>query len=745
MAWCTSKTVKAEYGVGMKEILLRVRDVLIKERVLLRGSVAEYLLVAVIYAVITIILTNGVLLHIGTQLFTGGSGDATAGFLWLNYADPGINPILSHTNLVNYPEGEQLGGPTFITYLVLWLPLRALSFLFGPVAGLNLMMLFGFLLAGMSGYWLLKRLTGSKLIAFFGGYAIAFVPYNLYKSVSHLAYLYCFPFVLMIAAFYGVWRKPNLLRAVLFAGTIALAFYTDGYYLLIGSVTVACLLFAGLLMSFFNKSERGYFVKRLRAFAIAAGALAVLCIPILYIQVSQGSQVSSMLSSSRATDPASEMRAYRTRWEDFLLPSGQHPVWSLSDSFRQVSAYKELRSTPSECMNYIGYVVLILVAAGFVLLMMHRLARRYSGLAKVDVRTRQQLIFFGIILAVAIPVFLSFMFSPATEFMGRTIYLPGQIMAHFGVGFWRVLARFFIPLHIFMVIFAALVLNIIYKALSERKNKKILAKIIVIGAIVLTGFEFLTTHNTPSFDFQKMPEGYTWLKNQKDIKVVAELPMVDALDGMTSYYVTAQIVHGKDLVNMKEPSTDRLNNAIGGIDNPESINLAYDRGAQAIITHDIACRDSVAWGRIIYKGNPDTSDPLCIYRLERPVDVDKKFAVFGDGFQYTPVRRKPYSQDIVVTNSVAKIQAVDPTLTHAASGRAVLTTKLVYVSDAILHGMWSITQDNNVIGEGAVADRLTNISITDFDTSKPLILKLYYDNNVPVKDITTYLSGTVVE
>lgn len=724
----------------MDKIIQWLRRVFTVNRRFLNGTLAEYLIVAAVYTGVTVVLTNFVLLNIGTQLFTGGSGDATAGFLWLNYADPGIEPALSPTNLVNYPEGEQLGGPTFITYLALWLPLRILSFLFGPVAGLNLMMLGGFLLAAMSGYWLLKRLTGSKLIAFFAGYAIAFVPYNLYKSVSHLAYLYCFPFVLMIGAFYGVWQKPNLLRALLFACTIALAFYTDGYYLLIASISVACLVLAGLVLTFLSRQERKRFITRLRAMSIAAGTLVVLCIPILYVQLSQGSQVSSMLSNSRATDPASEMRAYRARWEDFLLPSGQHPVWSLSDDFRQVSAYKELRSTPSECMNYIGYVILLLTIVGFILLLTYRFARKYSGLSRTDARTRKQLIFFGVILVISIPIFLAFMFSPATEFRGHTIYLPGQIMAHFGVGFWRVLARFFIPLHILLVIFAALVLNIIYKELSQRRGKKRLAAGVVLCAVVLTGFEFLTTHNMPSFDFRNMPAGYTWLKEQKDIEVVAELPMVDALDGMTGYYATAQIVHEKKLVNMKEPAADRLNNAIGSIDNPETINLAYQRGAQAVITHNIDCRNTVSWGYLLYRGQRSKDDPLCVYRLERPVDQDGNFAVFGTGFQYTAVRQQPYRQEITVDSNNANFRIVDRSLQANPSGRAAtLTGTLRYVSDTLRDGTWMIKQGGKVLAAGGLEGQRTRINVGGIDTMQPVSLEIIYGDGTPVRDITTSL------
>lgn len=730
-------------GVTRKVTKNSIKNLLFRKRHFLRGTIFEYIVTGILYGVITVALTGGVLLHINTQLFTAGSGDATAGFLWLNYADPGINPDLSHTNLVNYPSGEDLGGPTLITYSALWLPLRVLSYMFGPVAGLNCMMLIGFLGAAMSGYWLLKRLTGSKLIAFFAGYAIAFVPYNIYKSVSHLAYLFCFPFVLIFASFYGLWRRPTKRRAVIAALAVALAFYTDGYYLLIGSVTIACLVFTAYLVMLLDRKERAYIAVRTRMIAFAALVLFVCSLPIGYVQLSQGSKVATTLSSSRAGDPMEEMRAYRSRWEDFLLPSGKHPVLSHNKTFELVSWEKELRSTPSECMNYIGYGVLTLTVIGFILLIVYFLRRKYSSInLYVPMAARKPLFIFGAFLVICIPVFLSFMFSPMTAIHGHTIYLPGGILAHFGIGFWRVLARFFIPMHVLFVIFAALVLNILY-SYTLRNRKQSLRVGIVIFVTLFTSFEYLTTYNTPVFDFTKLPTGYYWLKKQENIKVVAELPMVDALDGMTGQYVTAQIVHGKKLVNMKEPSVDRLNNAVGGQSNPEAINLAYDRGAQAVITHDVPCINNPVWGSLLYdESKHDTRARMCIYKLERPINNDDDYILFGNGFTYTPVRVKPYEQSALIGAPTSTMRVTDQNF-RDVTGKVRITAKLEYVSDATLSVSWAVSQNGTVLTRGTSSSRMSDIKFTA-DAASPINLTVTYNtNNLTVNDVDTYLYDTV--
>lgn len=297
-------------------------------------------------------------------------------------------------------------------------------------------------------------------------------------------------------------------------------------------------------------------------------------------------------------------------------------------------------------------------------------------------------------------------------------------------------------MHIFFVVFAALVLNIIYRYVLKDRKKSLRIGLVVF-VIAFTAFEYLTTYNTPSFDFTKMPSGYTWLKQQKDIKVIAELPMVDALDGMTGQYVTAQIVHGKKLVNMKEPSVDRLNNAIGGADNPEAINLAYDRGAQAVITHDQKCIAQPRWGSLLYdESKHDDRAKLCIYRLERPIDSDDTFVLFSDGFMYTPVRVKPYEQSAKIALPVSSLELTDQDF-RKISGTVRVSTQLRYISDLQLNVVWRVSQGEAVVSSGETTARNTKITF-NADASKPVTVSIEYKtNHLTVKDVDTYLYDTV--
>src|SRR4051812_29823276 len=98
-----------------------------------RKSIFEFCIVVLIFIVLSCILTNGVIFNINTQLFTAGIGDATSGFLWLLYADNTTSYLHAHTNLVNFPYGENLWSPLYTTWLLVLGPLWIVSRFLSPI------------------------------------------------------------------------------------------------------------------------------------------------------------------------------------------------------------------------------------------------------------------------------------------------------------------------------------------------------------------------------------------------------------------------------------------------------------------------------------------------------------------------------------------------------------------------------------------------------------------------------------
>lgn len=673
-----------------------VRTFLLVRRVILNGSLLEYALVFAAFLIFTILLTNLVAFSAGSQLFVSGPGDGTAGFLWLNYVDRSLSVILSSTDFVNYPYGEQLGSASFITYSTLWLPMRVLSFIFGPVISLNLVTFAGFILSGMSMYWLVKKLTNSVWIALFAGYAVAFTPYALVKSSAHLAYIFSVVFVLIIGAFIGVWKRPTILRAVIFAAAIAGAFYTDGYYVLLASVLVFCLCAGGVVHGILSRFSLKDFWKRIKYLLVSVAALAVFLTPIAIVQLTQGDQIRGNLASARS-DIVNEMNAYRAWPIDFVLPPATNPILEDNEDFIELNQVRNSRSNHSENSNYMGVFILLLIGVGGALLAV-ALWRWIRGKTAASSHEAKNFLLIGSIGAVTLSVMLAFMLSPYVTILGMTFYLPGQLFLDYDISYWRVMSRFYVPLHVMAVLFAAITLALVLKKANFTKSSGALKKTgiaVVLVVWLITGLEYATTINRPSFDFNRLPAAYTWLRDQADIDVIAELPLVDPLDPRTADYVTAQIFHGKKLINMKEPAEGRTNNTTGSYDNPETANYILSRGAQAVVLHEKSCDISLDWASLVHESQSYLPEKrMCIFKVNSDTQFDNAFAVYESGVVVGA--RYPKTDEITLNGQPLTVSLTDSSFVKAYDGGVDLT---VNVSCGTAPS-WAVVQASQTVAVG---------------------------------------------
>jgi len=692
-------------------------------RPFLRGNYMEYLIVFLVFTVLILLYTGSVALNMTTQLFAS-QGDATAGFLWLNFADPGINPFLSPTDYVNYPYGESLGGPTFIAYTALWLPLRFMSFLFGPVAGLNIVMYWGFVSAALASYWLLKRLTGSVSVSLFAGFATAFVPYAMYKSSGHLAYIFSYVFVLIVAGFIGVWSRPTKLRALLLAGSIALAFYTDGYFVLLASVLVAGLCLSGILFALISRMRWHEVWRRIRMLVLSAVFLVGMLLPIAFVQISQGDKVGEMLSSARSSI-RQEIKEYRANVVDFILPAGSNPFFQNSSDFHAMHASKNNRSNAGESTNYIGFILIFFSVVGAILALVWVFFRRHSSLKRIDKHTRDKFLLTTCIAVCVVPLMISFMFSPEVYVLGVRIPLPGALLVHFDISLWRVMSRFFVPLHAVIAIFAAFSLWIVLKIIIRKRLTSRWGSVVSVGVVAIFGIllagEYATTVHSDPFDFTKVAKGYHWLKEQKNIDVIVELPVVDPLDHRITEYITAQVVHGKKMVNMKEPSNMRLTDTLGFSTNEETIDWAYQRGANAAVTHGDRC-NAVPWGQLVFRDDKDVKKAMCVYMITSPPSMDELFVLYGEGFTHSPNQPDP-SVTVFNKGRATLYITKDNFKKDSLEGHAVFEGILTAGSGNVLQTQWIVRQQGATVYKGEIKSGETPFAI-EVDTSLPVEIEI---------------------
>jgi len=602
-----------------------------------RGTIREYIGVTVLFIALVVPLTNFTLFHITHQIFSG-PGDATAGFLWMNAINHTIDPIVGFTNVVNYPFGQDIGGWTLVSYLAYWLPMRVLSFFFGPVAAMNIMMAYAYTSAAVAMYWLIKRVTNKKALAFFAGYAAAFGPYAMLKSVGHFSYIFSAIFPILIGIFISLWTSPTRKKAIIFGLLAAVPFYTDGYFMLMAAVLYVSMIATGIV-SLAVKRSRNMLRQYTICMAVAFAALLVALSPLFAIQKLNGSSINAQLQNNRS-DIVGEIHAYRSNVADFFLPPFNSASLENDTNLAKLHAYNNQRSNGSENNDFISPVFYIFGALGVVSAAVWVFKKKWSSLN--DLSSEERVGLFMLIGVCAIGAVLAFatMFSPDASVHGIRIPLPGELLIKYNISLWRVLSRLFVLFNILIVILG--IVGIWLFVGKNKHGKSVYFPTLLLCAVVTVYF-YAQNFPTRPFDFNTgLPGTYYWLKDQKDIKSIAELPIVDPLDGHAGDYATAQIIHGKKLMNLKDPTNVRVNNALGTLKNPEVANLLRDRGIDAVIdrTHQ-ACAPDNTVGKLIHAEtnvkyydlqlNKPTRINMCVYKVSK-AKTDPAFVRFDKGF-----------------------------------------------------------------------------------------------------------------
>lgn len=712
--------------------------VLSRYRPLLAGSFLEYLIVTLVFFLITSTVMGFIPFYgLDHVIFSNNASDATAGLVWANTVDNWSGFFASYTDMTNYPVGESLVNPYVITGILLWTPVRILSFIFNPITAINLITIGGFMSTAIAMYWLLKRLTGNIAIAFFAGFAVAFFPYAIAKGSAHLAYTYNVFFVLLTAAFIYFWRNPNWKSVLLFAFAIAVPFYFDGYFILLTAVLVGTFVIAGLVYAWILKQGWGYIWKRAKLLCLGFVAVLLLVSPIAIYSLSSIKEVSSNLASSRS-DISLEIPYYKTWLIDYILPAQDNPILT-NETISNIQDYRASRSDALSYTSYLGFVNIILAVLGLVMFALGVLATRvkklkkYSSYMKMSSRDQSHFMLLSTIFIVTAVVCVGFMLSPEVTVLGKTIKMPGYIFILFDIGLWRNLSRFSGPLEVVLVLYAAysLWLALKYSRFMKKlslKKVKIVSSAIILILIGFMTIEYLNPINIPSYDTRNVDKAYQWLEQHPDVEVVAELPSVDPLDNLATTYATLQLSHKKKLVNPKMPEHRIINNTLGSLENDETVDWFIARGAQAVIVHAMpkSC-PQVSWGKLELR---DDSTETCLYMVVNTTKRDGLFAVVKSGVDATPNYTEG-SKNTMRLNSDTIVMELTDSNFDKAKGRncpSHISFEIYnWNRNSPIEGSWTITQDGAIKATGHVGPVKSDVS-ADVDCSKEVILKIDRQN-----------------
>ncbi len=150
------------------------------------GKAGPRVLVAALYAVLTVLLTYPLILHLTTHHVGESGGDARVylwNLWWVKTALLKLHSSPLQTDYIFYPTGIGLALHTLaLGQGLLFIPLSAL---FGDVAGANAIVLSTFLASSLGAYALARHLGAGREGAFLAGLVFAFCPYRLARLAGH--------------------------------------------------------------------------------------------------------------------------------------------------------------------------------------------------------------------------------------------------------------------------------------------------------------------------------------------------------------------------------------------------------------------------------------------------------------------------------------------------------------------------------------------------------------------------------
>lgn len=190
------------------------------------------LLPALFYFLSFCLLTWPLVRDFSTRFFTD-DGD---GFMniwnlwWINTAvtQPSVHPSIWHTSLLHWPFGTTLLGQTLNPFNGL-LAVPLLRFMSLAQAH-NTIVLFSFVMSGVTAYWLACYLTRSFWGSLLAGYVFTFSSYHFAHYYGHLNLISMEWIPLFVLCWYLLITRPSLWMGIASALTLWLVLLCDYYY-----------------------------------------------------------------------------------------------------------------------------------------------------------------------------------------------------------------------------------------------------------------------------------------------------------------------------------------------------------------------------------------------------------------------------------------------------------------------------------------------------------------------------------
>lgn len=318
-----------------------VKDVIVK--------IAKHgLAPATLYFTLFCLMTYPLILDFSTLFFT----DAGDGFMniwniwWVNSAvtQPSVHSTIWHTDMLHWPFGTTLLGQTLNPFNgLLSVPLLKVMAL---VQAHNTVVLFAFVMSGVTAYWLSYYLTKSFWGSMVAGFIFTFSAYHFAHYHGHLNLISLEWIPLFILCWYILITRPSVWMGIASALTLWLVLLCDYYYFFY------CVQAGVLIVIWHMVTQRNFlfFIKRNYLSSLSAFILLTLILtgpivfPLMY------------LTSTDTFMDAHNPKNFSLDLFALFIPGENWRFGQLTEAY-----WSKLPLGLSETSVYLGYAVLILL------------------------------------------------------------------------------------------------------------------------------------------------------------------------------------------------------------------------------------------------------------------------------------------------------------------------------------------------------------------------------------------------
>jgi hypothetical protein len=172
---------------------------------------------------------------------------------------------------------------------------------------------------------------------------------------------------------------------------------------------------------------------------------------------------------------------------------------------------------------------------------------------------------------------------------------------------WRVFAREYVDVNLCITVLFAIFLAYLVNHFRPRpKTLAILFCVLFLGIFVqYQAFPFFQGNTLAKFNYKTIPSAYTYIKNNKSIKTLAEYPMEPTMQSSSNlYYLTMQVIYKKPLRNsaLSDGPGEMLDASIRNLNDPQTVPVLHALGINTVVVHGLTAGQvaQIPYLKVIY-------------------------------------------------------------------------------------------------------------------------------------------------